>query len=125
MFDAYKNIVDVYKTIQDLFNLTSIVQSVGTQLWIIKNTFLITCLCVQCEGFYTAMKDVLSMCKLIKKSGDSTESRKQFCKKIMLINKRFRKMTACGLFYVDASLPMSLMGVSGQYAVVLLQFNFL
>ena len=49
----------------------------------------------------------------------------RLCKNVLQANRTFNKMTACGLFYVDAALPISLMALLTSYIIVLFQFAFL
>ncbi|GBP90574.1 hypothetical protein EVAR_56736_1 [Eumeta japonica] len=44
---------------------------------------------------------------------------------LRLCNVRFSKMRVCGLFTVDAILPLRLLGLMATYCIVLLQFAFL
>ncbi|XP_075985618.1 uncharacterized protein LOC142982819 [Anticarsia gemmatalis] len=54
------------------------------------------------------------------------KSEKELCKKVMFLNRKsFSKMSACGLFYVDATLPLRLCGLITNHIIVLLQFAFL
>ncbi|GBP76661.1 hypothetical protein EVAR_51146_1 [Eumeta japonica] len=44
---------------------------------------------------------------------------------LRLCEARFSKMRVCGLFAVDAALPLRLMGLVATYCIVLLQFALL
>ncbi|GBP83613.1 hypothetical protein EVAR_61227_1 [Eumeta japonica] len=44
---------------------------------------------------------------------------------LRLYDIRFSKMNVCGLFIVDAALPLRLVGLIATYCIVLLQFAFL
>ncbi|GBP83602.1 hypothetical protein EVAR_61216_1 [Eumeta japonica] len=44
---------------------------------------------------------------------------------LRLCNVRFSKMRVCGLFIVDAALPLRLISLTATYCIVLLQFAFL
>ncbi|XP_075985620.1 uncharacterized protein LOC142982821 [Anticarsia gemmatalis] len=51
---------------------------------------------------------------------------RRLCKNIKrLYRTSFDKMSLCGLFYIDAVLPLCLMSLLTNYTVVLLQFAFL
>ena len=51
---------------------------------------------------------------------------RRVCKNIERIQRLlFRKMTACGLFIIDAELPLQLLDVISTYTIVLLQFAYL
>ncbi|KAF9799861.1 hypothetical protein SFRURICE_017095 [Spodoptera frugiperda] len=53
----------------------------------------------------------------------SPANTRYFCKNIIRLNGTFSKMTACGMFSIDATLPLSLAGIISNYVVVLLQFS--
>ncbi|KAF9800103.1 hypothetical protein SFRURICE_016980 [Spodoptera frugiperda] len=53
------------------------------------------------------------------------ENKMDLYKKVLQTNRTFSKMTACGLFYIDAMLPIRLLLLTTNYVIVLLQFAFL
>ncbi|GBP74360.1 hypothetical protein EVAR_51544_1 [Eumeta japonica] len=54
------------------------------------------------------------------------DSTRRLAKNVLrLCGARYRKMRACGLFAVDAALPLRLLALITTYCIVLLQFAFL
>ncbi|KAH9640154.1 hypothetical protein HF086_018396 [Spodoptera exigua] len=68
---------------------------------------------------------VLFTSKRFTLSGGGVKSQEWLYKSVKQINRTFSKMSACGLFCVDAALVLCLTGVITNYAVVMLQFTFL
>ncbi|KAH9644387.1 hypothetical protein HF086_006415 [Spodoptera exigua] len=53
------------------------------------------------------------------------EGQEKLCVDVIRENRKFCKLTACGLFHVDAKLPLSFLEYFTSYAIVLIQFAFL
>ncbi|CAG9131564.1 unnamed protein product [Plutella xylostella] len=61
---------------------------------------------------------------VLKKSKD--EEIRRFCKNVLRVSAcEYEAWSACGLFTVDARLPLRVIGVVATYTVVLLQFALL
>uniref|UniRef100_A0A2H1WBH6 SFRICE_022148 n=1 Tax=Spodoptera frugiperda TaxID=7108 RepID=A0A2H1WBH6_SPOFR len=94
--------------------------------WVIKNLLIITFLCVECEKYYSAIKQVESTCSQMITSERSSANQRRFCKNIVRVQgATFNKLRVCGLFAVDASLPLRVCAFITTYTIVLLQFVFL
>ncbi|CAH1640556.1 unnamed protein product [Spodoptera littoralis] len=94
--------------------------------WVIKNLLIITFLCVECEKYYSAIKEVERTCSQMTTSAKASENQKSFCKNILRVqHATFNKLRVCGLFAVDASLPLRVIAFITTYTIVLLQFVFL
>ncbi|XP_022817986.1 uncharacterized protein LOC111350589 [Spodoptera litura] len=76
--------------------------------WIMMDAAIILTLCVQCEKFYLAVEEAESTCIQLIMSRNSSKNHKHLCKRVLHLSRTFTKMSACGLFTVDASLPMPL-----------------
>ncbi|KAF9800841.1 hypothetical protein SFRURICE_009315 [Spodoptera frugiperda] len=104
---------------------TSPIYLANASFWLLKIGFL-TIIHVICnERFYTAVEEAESACIQLMKNRNYTKSEERLYKRVKQMNRTFSKMSACGLFYVDATLILCLMGVITDYSVVLLQFTFL
>ncbi|CAH1640555.1 unnamed protein product [Spodoptera littoralis] len=94
--------------------------------WVMKNLVIITFLCVECEKYYSAMKDVKRTCSQMTTSERSSANQKRFCKNILRVqDATFNKLRVCGLFAVDASLPLRVVAFITTYTIIQLQFVFL
>ncbi|XP_050552137.1 uncharacterized protein LOC126911097 [Spodoptera frugiperda] len=95
-----------------------------TQVWFVKNIVLIAYLSVVCERFYKAIEEVPGAFMLLTKRHGRSDTQKRVCKNIERIQRtRFMKLDACGVFTVDATLPLDLISFTTTYTVVLLQFS--
>ncbi|XP_075985614.1 uncharacterized protein LOC142982815 [Anticarsia gemmatalis] len=94
--------------------------------WVMKDVYLVALICMQCEKFYLAVEDANSLCVLQSKRRNRQDHFHRVCKSVLQLNAgSFSKMSACGVFYVDATLPLRLMQLLTNYIIVLLQFVFL
>ncbi|PZC73335.1 hypothetical protein B5X24_HaOG200859 [Helicoverpa armigera] len=94
-------------------------------IWLVKNLLWQIQLTVQCERFYSVILHSQDTCAIVLNSNGS-EAEKRLCKNVRRVTRaRFSKLRVCALFYVDASLQLSLMALLTDYIVVLLQFAFL
>ncbi|KAF9800119.1 hypothetical protein SFRURICE_016996 [Spodoptera frugiperda] len=91
-------------------------------LAIAKMTLIIMVHSRYSEKFNMTVEDASLACIVRMKNPYCSKVEKQFCKNILRENATFSKMTACGLFYIDGRLPLSLLGFLTQYFVALLQF---
>ncbi|XP_063388354.1 uncharacterized protein LOC134674224 [Cydia fagiglandana] len=91
----------------------------------IKNFIYLVTLSIACENFYRNIKLAESSCAQILSNNASTGMRKT-CKNVLRLNRAsLRKMSAFGVFELNAAFPLRLLGVLVTYSVVLLQFAFL
>ncbi|KAF9800120.1 hypothetical protein SFRURICE_016997 [Spodoptera frugiperda] len=91
----------------------------------VKVVLIVMIHCGYSEKFSIVLEDANVTCILRMKNVNCSKVEKQFCKNILRENETFSKMTACGLFYIDGRLPLSLLGLLTQYFVAELQFAFL
>ncbi|GBP88005.1 hypothetical protein EVAR_60010_1 [Eumeta japonica] len=81
---------------------------------------------VACERFYSCLDGTKSACAaILERHPEKSEYQKTAKNVLRLCNANSAKMRVCGLFTVDAALPLRLMGLSTTYCIVLLQFAFL
>ncbi|KAH9644377.1 hypothetical protein HF086_006405 [Spodoptera exigua] len=92
---------------------------------LMKNIWLIIIQSACCEKFQISVEEVESGCFELLKNKNCPDSHKYLCKNILRLNESFSKMSACGLFDIDAALPIALAGVISKYIVAILQFLFL
>ncbi|GBP24946.1 hypothetical protein EVAR_12613_1 [Eumeta japonica] len=112
----------------------------GTRL--AKVMYVTVVLSAACERLYNEVSELKVVCvDLIQKPTDGElmsityynfkrhvlklELRRMAKKVIRLCSVRCEKFRACGLFTVDAALPLRLAGLVATYSIVLLQFAFL
>ncbi|XP_026728058.1 uncharacterized protein LOC113494109 [Trichoplusia ni] len=95
-------------------------------VWITKTLSLLFCLNLESERFYMTTSDVRNTCILQVKSRTCSDGKKRACKNIRrVLRATFRKMNACGLFVIDASLSLYFFSLIATYCIVILQFYFL
>ncbi|XP_075985616.1 uncharacterized protein LOC142982817 [Anticarsia gemmatalis] len=93
--------------------------------WLLKNLALQMILSSYCESFYVAINRAQDSSAIFL-STNCSKAKRRLCRNIQRIHKTsFSKLSACGLFYIDARLPRLLMGLLTNYTIVLLQFAFL
>ncbi|KAH9640146.1 hypothetical protein HF086_018388 [Spodoptera exigua] len=94
------------------------------QVWFLKNIALIAYLSIVCERFYEAIEDVHGSFVMLTKRHGRSDTQRRVCKNIERIQRaRFKKLNACGVFTVDARLPLDLIRFTTTYTIVLLQFS--
>ncbi|KAF9816951.1 hypothetical protein SFRURICE_016832 [Spodoptera frugiperda] len=76
---------------------------------------LISAICTYCEKFYKTQEEMQSACLQQIMDSKCSENKKYLCKQVLQLSRTFSKISACGLFTVDASFPMPLMGVMANY----------
>ncbi|XP_063629238.1 uncharacterized protein LOC134800685 [Cydia splendana] len=94
-------------------------------VWNMKSFVLMVVLSIACENFYRSTKTAESSCAQLLRYSKSVEMRKT-CKNVLRLNRAsLRKMSAFGVFELDAMFPLRLLTALVVYIVVLLQFAFL
>ncbi|KAJ8710892.1 hypothetical protein PYW08_009407 [Mythimna loreyi] len=73
-----------------------------------KDIALVTLHSIHCEKFYITVEEAETICILYMKNRNYPKCYGNLCKNLKLANQSFSKMSACGLFYIDATLPMYL-----------------
>ncbi|GBP83616.1 hypothetical protein EVAR_61230_1 [Eumeta japonica] len=115
---AYCAISEMYINISIMYVLAIV--------WNIKNFVLIIVFSLGCERFNSRLDDIRKKCTIAYDSSPGRSVSRKTAKNILrLCNVRFTKMRVCGLFAVDAALPLRLVGLVATYCIVLLQFAFL
>ncbi|PZC77065.1 hypothetical protein B5X24_HaOG200715 [Helicoverpa armigera] len=148
MFDAYVHILECYdlfqcsyqqlimfNSVQFFFHFLfylqiavdprAIITLISVCQYLLRNLIYQVMLSVNCERFYTGITNAQTSCALILHS-DCTDAERRLAKNIKRLHRAaFTKMNACGIFYVDATLPLKLSELTSNYTAVLLQFAFL
>ncbi|KAG7301027.1 hypothetical protein JYU34_015400 [Plutella xylostella] len=93
--------------------------------WVMKIFTLIIILSTKCECLDTNIRNANTTTLIVLKCNkDLAVSR--FCKNVLRVSGcEYDAWSACGLFTVDARLPLRVIGVVATYTVVLLQFALL
>uniref|UniRef100_A0A2H1W9A0 SFRICE_015399 n=1 Tax=Spodoptera frugiperda TaxID=7108 RepID=A0A2H1W9A0_SPOFR len=117
---------DTGKEFSSLALRTSIIiVSLSVLEWLLKDIIIITITSLQLEKFHIQMEEAKNQCIMRLTNPNCPNSEIRLCKRVLQVNRTFTKMSACGLFTVDASLPMPLMRLLTHYIIVMLQFVFL
>ncbi|KAF9410603.1 hypothetical protein HW555_010370 [Spodoptera exigua] len=93
--------------------------------WAAKNLIYLTLNCIQSEKFYIMVEKTEETCLQLMKNPNCSKNQKRLCRVVLQANRSFSKISACGLFYVDATLPILFTEVLTGNIIVLLQFAFL
>ncbi|KAH9640151.1 hypothetical protein HF086_018393 [Spodoptera exigua] len=126
MFGCYVDITEVFQIVEKTFEPMYTLLTCSSLTWVMKNLLIITFLCVECEKYYSAIKEIKWMCTQMTASERSSANQKTFCRNILRVqDATFKKLRICGLFAVDASLPLRVIAFITTYTIVLLQFVFL
>ncbi|GBP90580.1 hypothetical protein EVAR_56742_1 [Eumeta japonica] len=97
-----------------------------TVIWNIKNLITVVVFSATCDRFYSCLDEIKSNCTVaLDIPHEECAYRKTTKNLLRLCNTRSCKMRVCGLFVVDAALPLRLMSLIATYCIVLLQFAFL
>ncbi|XP_068633495.1 uncharacterized protein [Battus philenor] len=95
-------------------------------MWTLKSAFLLILIGYECESAHMALKNAQARCVLIHLEGNQSEFARAACQQLRREGSRARRaVSACGLFTVNARLPLRILSVVATYTIVLLQFNFL
>ncbi|KAF9800839.1 hypothetical protein SFRURICE_009313 [Spodoptera frugiperda] len=113
LFKSYQNIINAYSIYKEIYRIL-----------VVKNVFRIVIHTAYCEMFYITVEEAEAACIQLLKNRQYTKGQERLYKRVKQMNRTFSKMSACGLFYVDATLILCLMGVITNYAVVMLQFIY-
>ncbi|CAD0249731.1 unnamed protein product [Spodoptera exigua] len=148
VYDLYKDIFEILtfshvvdKFVRTLLSLYIIIFKVkkylisGSQtsalfyacasIWLSKVGLLTIIHVIYSEKFYKAVGEAESACIQLMKNRNYSQGQERLFENVNHMNRTFSKMNSCGLFCVDATLILCLMGAITDYAVVLLQFTFL
>ncbi|GBP78772.1 hypothetical protein EVAR_59562_1 [Eumeta japonica] len=110
-----------------LSNIRTTFPPFATIVYIMNLTPLISLimLSMTCERFDCSVKRVQSACVEMLDDPNCQNSTRRLAKNVLrLCGARYRKMRACGLFAVDADLPLRMVELITAYCIVLLQFAF-
>ncbi|PZC79312.1 hypothetical protein B5X24_HaOG201010 [Helicoverpa armigera] len=125
LFGIYVKILNAYSLYEKLFQLMKPIIAILKVLLLVKDLGLIIVHSEQCEKFYMAVTKSESVCIQLIKNGHFTKYQKRLYKNVIRRNRVFSKMSACGLFDIDATLPIRFTEALTHYVIVLLQFNYL
>ncbi|KAF9412170.1 hypothetical protein HW555_009243 [Spodoptera exigua] len=126
MFGCYVDITENFQIVEKTFQHVYTLLTFSSLTWVIKNLLIITFLCVESEKYYSGIKRVENACSQMTTSVRSSANQKTFCRNILRVqDATFKKLRICGLFAVDASLPLRVIAFITTYTIVLLQFVFL
>ncbi|KAF9800093.1 hypothetical protein SFRURICE_016970 [Spodoptera frugiperda] len=109
---------NLYKSIFQVLLFRTPLLGCATVLWMAKDLLLVITHCIQCEKFYSAIEEAETACIQLMKNNNSSQNQVLLCKKVLQANRTFTKMTACGLFCVDAKLPLCLLALLTGYQTV-------
>ncbi|XP_063369860.1 uncharacterized protein LOC134658182 [Cydia amplana] len=127
MFNAYTDIIKAFRLSNKVYEFSDQTMFLTIFLVILnfKDLMLLVKLSIACENFYTTINLAESCCAQILSNAIPTGMRKT-CKNVLRLNRAsLRKMSAFGVFDLDATFPLRLFSVMVIYTVVLLQFAFL
>ncbi|XP_063897714.1 uncharacterized protein LOC135118776, partial [Helicoverpa armigera] len=97
---------------------------VMAQIWFLKDIILLACLSIACERLYVTAKELQSTLVVLIQRPGCSEARRRVCKNIKRFQKAgFSKLSACGVFMIDATLPLRLFSFITTHTIVLLQFS--
>ncbi|GBP78771.1 hypothetical protein EVAR_59561_1 [Eumeta japonica] len=127
--------------VQSLFNANTLIMLAKIEITITQTFVLalfifllsltpviaLVLLSVNCERFDCSIEKVKKACVVILEDTSYEEkSTRRLAKNVLrLCNVRYSKMRACGLFTIDAGLPLRMLNLITTYCIVLLQFAFL
>ncbi|KAL0861742.1 hypothetical protein ABMA27_009218 [Loxostege sticticalis] len=93
-----------------------------TIIWICKTLTMLTSLCFECRKFYVTVNKIEMECLTFLSRNKGSNSQRETYKNVLRLSQlSFGEMTTYSLFTVDASLPVSFVGVITSYLIVLLQ----
>ncbi|GBP89401.1 hypothetical protein EVAR_65047_1 [Eumeta japonica] len=134
LFRIVKNIMKVFKMVVSAFQISSqdekLTQSYFTHLvehifWVLQKFFVIGLLSTYCERLGRRVSELTAASAILVDKEIDDSSRKVAKNVIRLCSVRYGKFSVCGLFPLDAMLPLRLTGLVATYCIVLLQFKFL
>ncbi|XP_045762188.1 uncharacterized protein LOC123865282 [Maniola jurtina] len=99
--------------------------SIGIVLWITKGTVIEIALCISCQILYRKLTRARTVVLLFLNDSYSFIDRRLAKTVLRIIDVRFRKLSGCGVFTVEAALPLYFTAQCTNYTLVLLQFAFL
>ncbi|PZC77110.1 hypothetical protein B5X24_HaOG203727 [Helicoverpa armigera] len=97
--------------------------SIGVLIWLTKVASVELGLCLACEAFYKELKKARS--NVVIKLSHELPSKKVWKNIFRVLHSDFDKMSACGLFSVDAATLLNFCNLVATYTIVMLQFAFL
>ncbi|XP_063388267.1 uncharacterized protein LOC134674141 [Cydia fagiglandana] len=95
--------------------------------WNMKNFLLMVALSIACEKFYRSVEIAESSCAQLLGCSQATgyPSMRKTCKNVLRLNRAtLRKLSAFGVFEIDAAFSLRLLSALVPYTVMLLQFAF-
>ncbi|XP_061724316.1 uncharacterized protein LOC133530422 [Cydia pomonella] len=127
MFDVYVNVIKAFSLCNKVyqFSYQHLMMGILSVVWNMKGFLLMVVLSIACENFYRSTEIAESSCAQLLRYSKSADMRKT-CKNVLRLNRAsLCKMSAFGVFELDATFPLRLLSGLVTYSVVLLQFAFL
>ncbi|XP_041976710.1 uncharacterized protein LOC121731368 [Aricia agestis] len=122
---SYIQIWIMWKKLNATENTTATSHMLGVITWISRGLMLEIILCVSCNRLYEIIESIRLSALLLLQKSCSKEDRRLSLNILRALNIRYRKISACGVFIVDATLPLRFSFVLVNHLIVLLQFAFL
>ncbi|PZC79305.1 hypothetical protein B5X24_HaOG201002, partial [Helicoverpa armigera] len=121
MYDVYISILEAYMIVEKSFGALFTFLAIIAKAWLCKSVVLGIILSLECEKFYSAMKKVQITVTPLIQSTRYLESQLPFCKNIHRVQLAdYEKMSACGLFTVDAMMSLRLFDFITTYTIVIM-----
>ncbi|KAL0812094.1 hypothetical protein ABMA28_009478 [Loxostege sticticalis] len=98
--------------------------TLGLMTFMTQSFVIQSILCVTCEMVYMRIRLARTTASRMLNL-DINPIRRKFAKNVLVRSSEVQKISACGLFSVDAALPPSMGSLIGTYIIVILQFLFL
>ncbi|KAL0812125.1 hypothetical protein ABMA28_009503 [Loxostege sticticalis] len=125
LIKAFFDIIEAFNFFKQTFQVMIKSLLIFILLWLTKSVFIHSCLCLECELFYIAVRDSEVACWKILQSGKCTEQERRICKNILRCRQsEMDSFRACGMYLAGAQLPLRLLSLIANYTFVILQFAF-
>ncbi|KAF9800096.1 hypothetical protein SFRURICE_016973 [Spodoptera frugiperda] len=125
LLETYLDIMKAYNLYKKIFRILVLYYSVDTFFRTVTYVESVLQLLRLQVNPQEIVDETSMVCTQLMKNLESSNNQIDLYKKVLQTNFTFTKMTACGLFYIDATLPISLLLLTTNYVIVLLQFAFL
>ncbi|KAL0861749.1 hypothetical protein ABMA27_009225 [Loxostege sticticalis] len=95
-------------------------------MWLVKNVYIQSLLGIECEQYYIVVKDSKVACLKFFNSGRCSGVERRICKNILRTQSLdLHAFHACGLYLVDARLPLQLLSHMATYTIFRLNLYIL
>ncbi|KAF9406766.1 hypothetical protein HW555_012974 [Spodoptera exigua] len=117
IFEFVLQVVTIKEQNNGKVPLASLIMGYMSLVAIIKDLVQVCFYCLYCEKFYIALENAEEACLRRMKNVNYTKGQEKLCIDVIRENRKFCKLTACGLFHVDAKLPLSFLEYFTSYAI--------